>query len=111
MAAAFGGCANKPSVLAKRRPAPARSFSAHGRNGDAEFGGDAPSRLLALRRDGPYQLVRFIQYRGWRCLRCAAVEGRLRRIDHVKLDGLCSLVAAQLGGEAQGAIDASRDTG
>ena len=76
-----------------------------GRNCDAEFGGHTSCRLFPLRRDGSHGLPRLFEYRGWRRLGCAAVEGRLRRIDHVKLDGLCSLVAAQLSRQAQGAVN------
>ena len=63
------------------------------------------------RRDGPHGSPRLFQYRGWRRLGRAAVEGRLWRIHHLKLDGLCGVVAAQLGREAQGTVDAGRDAG
>jgi hypothetical protein len=75
----------------------ARSFPARGGNGDAEFGRNTSRRLLALRRDGPHRSPRLFQYRRWRRFRRAALEGRLWRIRHVKLDGLRGLVAAQLG--------------
>ena len=78
-----------------------------GRNGDAKLGGDTSCRRFPLRRDGSHRLPRLFQYRGWRRLGRAAVEGRLRGIDHVKLDGLCGLVATQLGGEVQGAVNSS----
>ena len=70
-------------------------------NGDVEFDGHTACRLLPPRCDGPHGLPRLIQYRGRRRLGRAAVEGRLRRIDHVKLDGFCGLVAAQLSRKAQ----------
>jgi hypothetical protein len=71
---------------------------------------DAPRGLLALHRDGSRRSARLFQDQGWRRLGCAAVERRFWRVDHIKLDRLCDLVAAQLGGEAQGAVDAGRDT-
>jgi len=80
-----------------------------GRNGDAEFGGDTPCRGFPLRRQGLHGLPRLFEYRGWCRFGRAAVEGRLRRIDHIKLDGLCGRVAAQLSRQAQGAVDSGRD--
>ena len=79
------------------------------RNGDSEFGGHTSCRLFPLCRDGSHGLPPPFEYRGRCRLRCAAVEGRLRRIDHVKLDGLCSLVAAQLSRQTQGAVNSGRD--
>jgi hypothetical protein len=102
-----GGCANRPSVLAKC--AARSSFPTRGRNGNAQFRGDKPSCLLALRRDSPHRSPRLFQDRGWRCLGRAAVEGRLWRIDHVKLNGLCGLVATQFGRQAQSAVDTGRN--
>jgi hypothetical protein len=98
--ATFGGSANKPSVLAKREVNPC------GGNSDAEFGGDTSSRLLALPREGPHRSPLLFQYRRWRGFGRAAVEWRLRRIDHVKLDGLSGLLTAQLGREMQSPVDA-----
>ena len=77
----------------------------------AELRGDAPRRLLALRGDIPHGLPCPFQYCGWRCLGRAAVEGRLRRIDHMELDGLSRCVAPQLGREPQRAVDSGRDAG
>jgi hypothetical protein len=37
------------------------------------------------------------------------VEGRLRCVNHVELDGLCSFIATQLGCESQGSVDSRRD--
>ena len=51
------------------------------------------------------------QNRRRRALRCSAAEGRLRRIGHVKLNCLCDLLATQFGGETQGTVDSSGNTG
>jgi hypothetical protein len=85
------------------------SFPTRGRDDNAQFGGDTPRCLLALRRDSPHRPPRFFQDRGWRCLGRAAVEGGLWRVDHVKLNSLRGLVSPQFGCEAQSAIDTGRN--
>jgi hypothetical protein len=57
--AEVGGCANVPSTLAKC-PYAARSFSARGRNGDGELGGDRSRRLFAPRCDGLHGSTRLL---------------------------------------------------
>jgi hypothetical protein len=49
---------------------------------------DAPRSRFSLRRDVSHVFARLVQDRGWRRFRRAAVEGRFRRVDHVKLDRL-----------------------
>jgi hypothetical protein len=85
------------------------SFPTRGRDDDAQFRGDTPRCLLALRRDSPHRPPRFFHDRGWRCLGRAAVEGGLWRVDHVKLNSLRGLVSTQFGREAQSAIDTGRN--
>ena len=107
--AAVGGCANTPSVLAKPVCAGEVIPYLRGRNGNAEFGGYTSRGLFPPRREFAHGLPRLFEYRGWRGLGCAAVERRLRCISHMELDRLCDLVAAQLGGEPQRAVDAGGD--
>ena len=64
-----------------------------------------PRRLLALCRNGPHRSARLIQYRGRRRLGRTTVQGRFRRVGHMKLDRLCDVMAAELGGRLQGAVD------
>jgi hypothetical protein len=72
----------------------ARSFPAHAAGlGMPSLAANMSRRLFPPRRDGSRGLPRLFQYRGWRRLWRAAIEGPLRRISHVKLDGLCSLDA------------------
>lgn len=62
-------------------------------------------------RDVSHGLSRLIQDRGWRRFRRAAVEGRFRPIDHMKLDRPGRFDAAQFRDEPQRAVDPRRHPG
>jgi hypothetical protein len=100
-----GGVAKCPSF-----PAKCGTHGAAPGNVDVEAARDAPGGRFALRGDAGYRLPRLREDRSRRGFRSAAVEGRLRRVHHVELNGPCGVVTAQRGGEAQSAVDASRDT-
>jgi hypothetical protein len=59
------------------------------------LGSDTSCRPFPLRRERAHRSSRLFDYRGWRRFGRAAIKERFRRIDHVKLDGLCRLFAAQ----------------
>ena len=67
----------------------------------SSFGtGRAQAKLLALETSPGFSRA-FLLQNGWQCRHVPCVtEMRLRRLDHFKLAGLCSLVAAQLTCEA-----------
>ena len=66
------------------------------RDGDAKAGGHAPRGRFAPRRDRGCRLPCLREYCSRRGFRRAGVEGRLRCIGHIELDGLRHLVAPQI---------------
>ena len=56
-------------------------------------------------------MSRFGQNVGWCILGRSALEGRLGRVGHVELDHLSRLLAAQMGSDSQGSVDAGGDHG
>ena len=78
---------------------------------DAKPRGHAPRRLLALCRDRFPRTPSGFQHRRRRRLRRTAVERRLGRVLHIELQGLGDLIAAEIGGNVKGPVDARRHTG